>query len=605
MTAKTSHKRVPSKQVTIDTDIPSSTRQLHHTQHHHHHQHHDGFYDYRNDLDTNLDNIQAKDLLTVGQNISHGCQPSTNVAHAYSNSASSSSAFATPQSPISPTSQTSARLYKHQTIQATIYIVGWYIFSLSISIYNKWMFGSQGLDFKYPILITSFHQLCLFFLSGLILYMRPDLRPKVPTQGSRRNSVSSVFELTSQQQQQQHQQEQPSSPQVHQQHQQGRSRSPSSISLGGTRFNYQGFNFPKFITYGIAMPLGMYLRNIIPCALASAGDIGLSNVSISLISLSLYTMLKTSSLMFVLIFGLLFKLERFNWRLICICVVMVFSVVMMTDKNDSGSEDNTDEGSARQEDSGFGITLVILASMLSGLRWSFTQILLKSNSYTSNSISTIFYIAPFMGLVLFILGLFIEKWSNFISSPIWVTYGIAQTTVLLVIPGLLAFMMTLCEFKLLGVAQIITLSIAGIFKELLTILISSIVFGDQLSLINWVGLCITFADVLWYNYYRYLEKDTELAGVNEHGHPYVSVGNRDLEQKSAHETKAKERNNSIFNDNNNDNDDDEGDRNETGFYAGDNSIDYDSVRLNNLNFDLDLENNNEDALGLGNRKSSR
>ena len=49
------------------------------------------------------------------------------------------------------------------------------------------------------------------------------------------------------------------------------------------------------------MDFNIYLRQIFPCSIASAGDIGLSNVSISMITLSLYTMLKTSSLMFVLI----------------------------------------------------------------------------------------------------------------------------------------------------------------------------------------------------------------------------------------------------------------------------------------------------------------
>ena len=51
-------------------------------------------------------------------------------------------------------------------------------------------------------------------------------------------------------------------------------------------------------------------------------------------------------------------------------------------------------------------------------------------------------------------------------------------------------MMTLCEFKLLTVAQVITLSVAGIFKELLTIILSSIIFGDKLSLINILGFNI-------------------------------------------------------------------------------------------------------------------
>lgn len=324
-------------------------------------------------------------------------------------------------------------MVQHGYFEAGIYILGWYLFSLSISIYNKWMFG-DGLDFKFPILITSFHQFCLMILSGLVLYMKPSLR-------ANKMSFASLFDID------------------------------------------------KMV----------YLKQIIPCSIVSAGDIGFSNISYKFISLSLYTMLKTSSLMFVLIFGLIFKLETFNWRLIVIVLIMSASVVMMVSKPNGESLKNSKNES-------MGIIFVLLASLISGIRWSLTQILLKRNHnpYTTNSINTIFYLSPLMCLVLLILGLIFEGWSNFINHDIWDIKGTFYTLILLIIPGFLAFMMTVCEFKLLHVAQIITLSIAGIFKELLTIVFSTIIFGDRLSWLNILGLIITLADILWYNIYRHL-----------------------------------------------------------------------------------------------------
>ncbi|EEQ47026.1 solute carrier family 35, member C2 [Candida albicans P87] len=361
-------------------------------------------------------------------------------------------------------------LYGSKTIESIVYILGWYFFSLSISIYNKWMFGS-GLDFKFPIIITSFHQLCLCILSCVVLYLKPNLRPLHTTNVSTPTSTNGI----------------------------------SGQTIG------------KFLQ-SLLMDFPIYIRQIFPCSIASAGDIGLSNVSISLITLSLYTMLKTSSLMFVLLFGLLFKLEKFNWRLIFIVAIMTISVIMMTDKPESGSSSSSSSSSS------VGIFMVLMASMLSGLRWSFTQILLKKNPYTPNSISTIFYISPGMCIILFSLGLIFEGWTNFINSEIWITKGLFTTIILLIIPGVLAFMMTLCEFKLLTVAQVITLSVAGIFKELLTIILSSIIFGDKLSLINILGLILTFMDILWYNYYRYYENEDHNNGNSK------SVVREDLER---------------------------------------------------------------------------
>lgn len=322
--------------------------------------------------------------------------------------------------------------------EAALYIAGWYVFSLSISIYNKWMFG-KGLDFQFPILITLFHQFCLMILSCTVLYFNPGLRPVV------------------------------------------------NEGIGPNKYM-------AFLSV-FRMPVLTYLRNIFPCSVASAGDIGLSNVSFKFVSLSLYTMLKSSSLMFVLLFGLLFRLEKFHWRLVVIVLVMTVSVLMMVRRPDSSEDEN----------SGLGVVLVLGASMMSGLRWSFTQLLLKHNDYTNNSILTIFYISPSMCVTLFVFGLVFEGWTNFIASPIWEIKGVLTTIGLMIIPGTLAFMMTLCEFKLLSVAQVITLSIAGIFKELLTIILSSFIFGDTLSLVNCLGLVLTFVDIMWYNYYRYKE----------------------------------------------------------------------------------------------------
>ena len=49
---------------------------------------------------------------------------------------------------------------------------------------------------------------------------------------------------------------------------------------------------------------------------------------------------------------------------------MTISVIMMTDKPELGSSSSSSSSSV-------GIFMVLMASMLSGLRWSFTQILLK------------------------------------------------------------------------------------------------------------------------------------------------------------------------------------------------------------------------------------
>ncbi|KAI0240421.1 Solute carrier family 35 member C2 [Lamellibrachia satsuma] len=58
------------------------------------------------------------------------------------------------------------------------------------------------------------------------------------------------------------------------------------------------------------LPWSMYIMRIAPPGFASSLDIGLSNWGLEFITISLYTMTKSTSIIFILGFSILFKLER-------------------------------------------------------------------------------------------------------------------------------------------------------------------------------------------------------------------------------------------------------------------------------------------------------
>ena len=298
-------------------------------------------------------------------------------------------------------------------------------------------------------------------------------------------------------------------------------------------------------TLSYTMPIKEYVTKILPCSLASAGDIGLGNAAFRFVTLSLYTMVKTSALIFVLLWGVFFKLEKLTVRIFAIVCVMTFGVSMMIwgqhdnpaksvantidTATDNASGDSFDQFSKGNQlvkrlfyeirETGelkgshvifIGVSLVLLSACMSGLRWALTQIMLKKNKRTKNPILTMLYISPGMCCVLFLVGTVVEGVTNFLNAEIWEAKGVGMTIVLILIPGLLAFFMTLSEYVLLQYASLLTLSIAGIFKELLTIFVSWAVFGDELTFINIIGLTITFADIVWYNVYRF-QQNAELA----------------------------------------------------------------------------------------------
>lgn len=199
-------------------------------------------------------------------------------------------------------------------------------------------------------------------------------------------------------------------------------------------------------------------------------------------------MVKSSNLVFVLLFAFLLRLERPTLRLIGIISLMTIGVVMMV--------------ASETEFVLIGFLLAFTAAMLSGLRWSITQILLKSNEATSNPFSTIFFLAPIMGVTLFALALPIEGLLDFFEAPIWREESFGMWLLILVAPGVIAFLMTTAEFFLLNRTNVVTLSIVGIFKEVLTIGVSAGVYGDKLTAVNVSGLILTLIAIAFYNYFR-------------------------------------------------------------------------------------------------------
>lgn len=204
-------------------------------------------------------------------------------------------------------------------------------------------------------------------------------------------------------------------------------------------------------------------------------------------------MCKSSALAFVLLFAFAFRLETPSIKLVLIIATMTIGVVMMV----AGETDFN----------ALGFVLIISSAFFSGFRWALTQILLLRNPATSNPFSSIFFLAPIMFLSLAILAIPIEGFGPLKEGLGVLTEerGVFQGILLLLFPGVLAFCMTSSEFALLKRTSVVTLSICGIFKEVVTISAAGIVFHDPLTPINVSGLLVTIASIGAYNYIKIMK----------------------------------------------------------------------------------------------------
>ncbi|GAB7344484.1 hypothetical protein MBLNU457_2321t1 [Dothideomycetes sp. NU457] len=334
--------------------------------------------------------------------------------------------------------------WRKATINGVL-IALWYTFSISISVFNKWVLSKDNVDFHFPLFFTSFHMIIQFCLAGLVLYFVPSFRPKASdanTEEHRYAQVGQSDNTTS---------EQPKKP---------------------------------------IMTKLFYLTRIAPCGAATGLDIGLGNMSLMFISLTFYTMCKSSVLGFVLAFAFLFRLEKPSWKIAAVIFTMAVGVVLMVAGETAFNV--------------LGFVLIMAASFFSGFRWSLTQILLLRNPATSNPFSSIFFIAPVMFFTLLIIAFPVEGAGNFVAGVhrLVEARGHALAVAILMFPGLLAFLMTAAEFALLKRTSVVTLSVCGIFKEVLTISTGALVFGDKLTPVNLSGLLVTISSIAAYNYMK-------------------------------------------------------------------------------------------------------
>ncbi|XP_060133420.1 solute carrier family 35 member C2 isoform X2 [Zootoca vivipara] len=256
-----------------------------------------------------------------------------------------------------------------------------------------------------------------------------------------------------------------------------------AFSIGITFYNkwiMKSFGFPLFMTLlhllviftlsGLTrrcarrparplLPWAAYLRQVGPAALSTALDVGLSNWSFLYITVSLYTMTKSSAVLFILFFSLVFKLEE----------------------------------PATQFDME-GFAMVLGASFLGGIRWTLTQILLQKDELgLQNPIDTMFHLQPAMFLGLFPLFAAFEGLPLSASEKLFRFHEVDLLLGLLgklALGGLLAFGLGFSEFLLVSKTSSLALSVSGIFKEVCTLLLATHLMGDHLSLLNWLGFVV-------------------------------------------------------------------------------------------------------------------
>lgn len=307
-------------------------------------------------------------------------------------------------------------------------ILIYYIFSISLTFYNRYLF----VTYKYPLSITIIHLIVKYILSSLIR---------------------------------------------------------SGINF----YNYLKQK-PGKIEYEPRITLNwlLYTTRIIPTAIASAADIGLSNWSLQFITITLYTMSKSTVILFILFFSILFKLEKWRKSIILVILSISFGLLLFTFHS--------------TEFHLFGFVLVMIASFMAGLRWTLAQLITQKHELgLANPIDMVYHVQPCMILCLLPLAVYIDgisiittdklfrsdQYQEIFGNIMWILYGAG-----------LAFLLESSELLVVTFTSSLTLSISGIFKEICIIYIAVTWNNNKLNTMNTIGLTLCLLGIAIHCYMK-------------------------------------------------------------------------------------------------------
>jgi solute carrier family 35 protein C2 len=237
-----------------------------------------------------------------------------------------------------------------------------------------------------------------------------------------------------------------------------------------------------------------FLILVFPIGITTAIDILFSNISLQYITITLYTITKTSVIAWTFFWALILKIEIFRLKtfvIVCfICLGIALAVASPT------------------KISVWGLSFCLIASGAGGLRWAVTERLVKYNEQCKNPFVCLHHIAPVSAIFMVPIGLGID-FVPFLDSEFAQDHDISLWTFAIIsIGGVMAFALILVEVKLVQLTSSLTMGVLGQLKELLQIILAIVIFKDEVSPINAMGLGLALACVgvyKWIKRTEYLE----------------------------------------------------------------------------------------------------
>lgn len=234
-----------------------------------------------------------------------------------------------------------------------------------------------------------------------------------------------------------------------------------------------------------------FLSYVLPIGVTTAAEIGFSNTALKMLKVSIATILKGSGPVFTMAWGIVFGVETFSIPLTLAVFVITGGISLAC--VGEGAEFNL-----------IGMIFQMCATGLGGFRWAMTHVLLQGSPESRMSpLTATLYTSPTMAIAMMPVALSIEGTRLFEHFSSASSDDNIRVATLLFVVASLVFVLLICEYTLVCETSSLALSIAGVFKEAMTIGGGMLTFHEHLSLLNVIGFIVCQVGIAAYIRLRY------------------------------------------------------------------------------------------------------
>lgn len=338
--------------------------------------------------------------------------------------------------------------------------------SLGLSFFSSYFLSVDGYSFRFPLFYFAMHHFVHFALSAFgIWYLKKGvLHEEViesPLPYIMREKIGSPLEA------------------LHKESRLARPVEPSKTRIDSI----------LYAIYQFLNDIGAFNVWIVVCCFIGSIDSGFSGHALTRISLPFYTMLKSTTPVFILFARFVFQLESPSIALVVI-ISMIASGISLAAKS------NTVVFNIK-----YGL-MILGACVMAGFRWGFLEYFIKHSTKKNNSIlHSLSVLSLLSGVFLSIGFLVLEGLPDFVSFERFSSASGTFLCLLLIMgTAVVGFLGCLAEFQVISKTNVMVSSVVMIIKEIAILCISVYRKTLVLSLLNIAGLCISITGIILFTF---------------------------------------------------------------------------------------------------------